>query len=82
MKKYKFMTIKQVDSELWEKKPVYRIFNNRSGDQLGIISWYKPWREYVFSSKDDCVFNNTCLMDILDFMNNEIPKLSNNGRKF
>lgn len=72
MKKYKYINIKQVNSEVFEGKPVYRIFNNRTGDQLGIISYYKPWKEYVFSSKEDCVFNNTCLRDVLDFMEKEI----------
>lgn len=77
MKKYKYISIKQVDEEMFLGKPVYRIFENSSGDQLGIISWYKPWKEYVFSSKDFCVFNNGCLKDILDFINNVIPSIQN-----
>lgn len=72
MKKYKYITIKQVGKELFENKPVYRVYNNKSGDQLAIISWYKPWKEYVFSSKENCVFNNTCLRDVLDFIENNI----------
>lgn len=75
MKKYKFITIKQVNEEMFQGKPVYRIFMNKSGDeQLGIISFYIPWKEYVFSSKENCVFNNGCLRDVLDFIENEIPK--------
>ena len=68
--KYKYINIKQVNDEVFENMPVYRIFNNKSGDQIGIISWYKPWKEYVFSSKEGCVFNNTCLADVINFMNN------------
>ncbi len=71
-KKYRFITIKQVDDEIFEAKPVYRIFNNKGSEQLAILSWYKPWKQYVFSSKDDCVFNNSCLRDVLDFME-QIP---------
>ena len=67
-KKYKFITIKQVRNELFEGKPVYRIFNNKSDDQLGIISYYKPWKQYVFSSMEECVFNITCLENVIDFM--------------
>ena len=66
--KYKFMTIKQVNGELFEGKPVYRILNNKSGVQLGILSFYKPWKQYIFSSQPECVFNDSCLRDILDFM--------------
>jgi len=74
MKKYKFITIEQRDGEVFEKHPVYRIYNNRSKGQIGILSFYKPWKEYVFSSKEDCVFNNTGMRDVLDFIENIIPK--------
>jgi hypothetical protein len=73
MKKYKYITIEQRNSEMFEKHPVYRIFNNKSGRQLAILSYYKPWKQYVFSSMEECVFNNTCLRDVLDFLENEIP---------
>ena len=70
MKKYKYITIKQVGEEMFEGKPVYRIFNNKSKKQIGILSYYKLWKEYVFSSKEGCVFNNSCLIDVIDFINN------------
>lgn len=73
-KKYKYITVRQVDGELFEKKPVYRVFNNRSGDQLALLSYYKPWKQYVFSSQDQCVFNKECLLHILDFIDNHIAK--------
>ena len=75
MKKYKFITIKQMDDEVFEKRPVYRIFNNRDKHLLGLISYYFPWKEYVFSSQEDCVFNNSCLRDVLDFIEKVIPTL-------
>lgn len=67
-KKYKFIWIRNVNGELYNGKPVYRIFNNRSGDQLGILSFYRPWKQYVFSSQPECVFNDSCLRDVLDFI--------------
>ena len=72
MKKYRFITIKQLDEELFEGKPVFRIYNNKGGEQLAILSFYKPWKQYVFSSRGDSVFNNSCLRDVLDFMENDI----------
>ena len=72
MKKYKFINIKQIDNEMFENHQVYRVFNNKSGDQLAILSYYKPWKQYVFSSKDGCIFNTSCLKDVLDFIENEI----------
>ena len=68
MKKYKYITIKQLEEEVFNEKPVYRIYNNKSGDQLGVLSYYKPWKCYVFSTREDYVFNISCLVDIVDFM--------------
>lgn len=68
--RYKFIYIKH-NGELFEGHPVYRIYNNKTQAQLGIISWYKPWKEYVFSSIPECVFNNSCLRNVLDFIENK-----------
>jgi hypothetical protein len=62
--KYKWITIEQREDELFDGKPVYRVFNNKSGDQLAVITW----KCYVFSSREECVFNNSCLRDVLGFM--------------
>ena len=67
-KSYRFIQIRQDGDEKFEGMPVYRILNNKSGEQLGILSWYKPWRQYVLSSQPECVFNDSCLRDVLDFM--------------
>lgn len=74
MKKYRFITIKQVNNEMFEGKPVYRIYNNKHGDQLGIISYYKQWKCYIFSSRPECVFNDSCLLDVAGFMKNYAGK--------
>ncbi len=81
-KRYKFITIcRGDDEEIFEKHSVYRIYANRGAAQLGVISWYRPWREYVFSSSEECVFNNGCLRDILDYMENIIPTLNVKGKQ-
>lgn len=69
-RKYKFITIRWANNELFEGHPVFRIFNNKSNGQLGILSYYKPWKQYVFSSHDECVFNSSCLRDVLDYLEN------------
>ena len=71
MKIYKYMLIKQTDNEVFKNKPVYRVYNKKSKEPLGIISYYPSWKEYIFSSKEGCVFNNSCLKDIIDFIENE-----------
>ena len=70
VKKYRFVTIRRNGEECFEGQPVYRVYSNKSGKHLAIISFYKPWKQYVFNSNEECVFNNMCLRDILDFMEN------------
>lgn len=36
----------------------------RSGDLLGTIKWYGPWRQYVFAPEPECVFNVGCMATI------------------
>lgn len=40
---------------------------NRRGPLLGMVTWYGPWRQYVFESEPDCVFNSGCLEEIAGF---------------
>ncbi len=38
---------------------------------LGEVSWYSPWRKYVFmppSGTADVVFDQTCLRDVANFI--------------
>lgn len=44
------------------------ILNRRSGSALGEIKWYSAWREYCFFTFSGCVFNDSCMRDILDFI--------------
>ena len=71
-KKYKYIHIKQNNNELFNGKPVYRVYNNRTKEHLAMIFYYKQWKQYTFESREGCIFNNSCLRDILDFIENEI----------
>lgn len=78
MKKYKFITIKQLEIagtlETFSNKPVYRIFNNKSGTELGNLFYNFAWRQYVFSGYESSIWNKSCLLDVIDFIGNEIGK--------
>lgn len=76
-KKYKFITIKQDVGLLTPVKKydiLYQVYNNKNNNSLGVISYYPLWRQYIFQPFGDTAFNNTCLRDIIDFMENEINK--------
>ena len=80
MKKYKFITIKPMDDNIRPADPTeetYLIFNNKQIEQyydIGIIRWHRPWREWVFETDPSSIWSVSCLRDIIDFIENEIPK--------
>ena len=39
-----------------------------SGDPLGKIKWYAPWRKYCFYPIGGCVFETVCLGEIIQFI--------------
>lgn len=50
-------------------KPAYECKNNRTKTELAIIFWYLPWKEYCFTqSAQGVIFNNTCLADVQNFL--------------
>lgn len=43
--------------------------SNKSGDKLGVIVWYAPWRRYVFSPMEEKLFfDSKCLKDIVGYI--------------
>ena len=47
---------------------IWECWNNKAGQLLGVIPKQKVWRQYVFEPQSDCIFNNGCLRDIADFL--------------
>jgi hypothetical protein len=37
------------------------IFSVSNGDQLGLITWHGPWRQYCFWPADNTLWNKGCL---------------------
>ena len=69
VKKYKYITIR-TNGE-FSNKPKYKIINNKSKKIIGILFYYVPWHQYVFTQyKENQIFNNSCLLDIVNFIDN------------
>ena len=61
---YKFIHFKPTYLE-----SIWTCFNNKSKSMLGMVEYYKPWKQWVFSTEDQMdVFSVSCLEDIIDFM--------------
>lgn len=64
--KYKY--IQFVLKEKKEKTEVYSCRNNRTNDELGIVRWYAPWRQYCYFPTVQAVYSEGCLKDIESFI--------------
>ena len=42
--------------------------NNRDKHVLGCIEYYTPWKQHIIDFKEGCIFNNRCLKDIAEFL--------------
>jgi len=51
------------------KTKEFAVMNKDNGSYLGRIKWYGSFRQYSFFPEPECVFEKTCLKDIIDFMN-------------
>jgi hypothetical protein len=62
---------KYITFQLIECKPkttVWSVINNNSKFELGIISWYSGWRQYVIDFVANTTFNDGCLKDVIEFL--------------
>jgi len=63
---------KYIEIHLTERKKktsVYRIIKKQGFNNiLGEIRWFRKWRQYCFFPVDGTIFNDGCLITILDFL--------------
>ncbi len=56
------------------KTQAWQVCNKRHGDQLGIIKWHGPWRQYCYFPTVQAVYSVGCLQDINNFIKAEMQK--------
>lgn len=61
-----YLEFKQISYEGKTKR--FEVISKLHGDVLGRISWYGAWRQYTFSPGYPTVWNNSCLKDIVNFL--------------
>lgn len=54
------------------KTSVWSCRNIKSGDELGQILWYAPWRQYCYVPVTQGVYNKDCLESIVDFIEKQM----------
>jgi len=64
--KYQYIRVVKIADN--PKTSVWSCCNKHSGDELGIIKWYGPWRQYCYFPTTQAVYSKGCLDDIGDFI--------------
>lgn len=63
---YFYITAEKLD----EKKTItYYIVTKDSGQILAELKWYSPWRKHCFYPYDDTVWDNKCLLEVMNYLN-------------
>ena len=53
------------------KTKVWAVLSKDGGLQIGLVSWYGPWRKYCFFPTECTVFEQVCLRQIAQFCETE-----------
>lgn len=60
---------KYIEFQQDEKTKEWNCNNIKGGDWLGMVWYYKEWKQWVFCDiNDDAIFSTDCLLDIADFL--------------
>ena len=54
---------------------IWTVQGRRTGESLGEINWYKPWKKYVFNPEAGTCYDASCLLDIARRCQYETEKL-------
>lgn len=66
-KRYEFINFRKL-TDTHGGKPQWRCANNRTGDELGVVHWHAPWRQYCYFPTYQAVYSKGCMNDICDFI--------------
>jgi len=46
----------------------YSCQTRAGGVEIGVVEWYRPWRQYCYFPTISAVYSKGCLCDIADFI--------------
>ncbi len=62
----KYLTFRLVNDT--GKTQVFHVNSRNGGYRLATIKWYGAWRQYTLMPEPDTVWNKTCLLDTIAFI--------------
>ena len=66
-----------ISNEMFQGKPRYTCINNKTTSPLADVFWYKSWKKFCITFREETVFDEGCLRDIADFLD-ELKKADKN----
>lgn len=51
-----------------QNEKVWTVWNNKNGNYLGTIEFYKTWKEWEFCPEKNTGYTLICLLDLADFI--------------
>jgi hypothetical protein len=51
-----------------QKTKRWRVNTKEDENCLGIVKWFGRWRKYAFFPESECAFEETCMREISDFL--------------
>lgn len=75
-----WIDIKEMDNP-GKKTKRFWVVAKESGDTLGYIGWYVPWRKYWFEPSANTGFEWVCMREISDFIEKETKEHYEKRRK-
>ena len=65
----RWITFEPLTPNLGTKR--WAVMTKERPTQIGTVSWWGPWRKYVFHAGPQTLFDQDCLRDIADFVEAE-----------
>lgn len=63
-----YLDIKESEAPKGWKTRMWTIQARDGGSYLGHVKWFGRWRKYCFFPAPECVFEQTCMREIADFI--------------
>lgn len=60
---------------------VFAIYNNITGEHLGLIEWHDKWRKYCFFPNDGTLWEEECLTEVIKYIKELMKYIRDSRRK-
>ena len=71
-----------IEEQTYEnRKTCILVIYTKDNFELGQIKWYGAWRKYCFYPNSNTIWDNKCLIEVLDFIKEYTDYYKNNKKR-